>query len=322
MTRALLSVLTAVLVACTPAWAADKKIVKIGHFPNLTHAQGLIAHQLTRQGKGWFEERLGPNVEIQWFTYNAGPSAMEAFFTGALDFTYVGPNPVLNAFAKSKGRKVRVIAGAASGGSLLMVRKDLDLKTAADFRGKKLATPQLGNTQDIAARAWLIKGGLKITQQGGDAFLIPTANPDQLDLLKRGEIDAVWTVEPWASKLEVETGAKMLVEDRVGLTTVLAATTDVIEKDPALVKKIASANAELTAWIKSHPAEAKALVQAELKEETTKALDAGILDKAWARIQFDSQIDRAVLNSAVADAQTTGFLPADLNFDNLLSTQW
>src|SRR5215211_9133520 len=115
--------------------AQEKTTIRFGHFPNITHAQGVIAHALTRQGKGWFEERLGPNVEIQWFTYNAGPSAMEAIFAGSLDLTYVGPNPALNAYARSRGAEVRVIAGAVNGGSALVVQSDGGLAKPADFRG-------------------------------------------------------------------------------------------------------------------------------------------------------------------------------------------
>src|SRR4029078_772470 len=130
--------------------AQDKVVIRFGHFPNITHAQGVIAHALSRQGKGWFEERLGPKVEIQCFTYNAGPSAMEAMFAGSLDLTYVGQGPALNAHFKSNEQEVRVIAGAASACAALVVKPDSSIKTAADFRGKKIATPQLGNTQDIS----------------------------------------------------------------------------------------------------------------------------------------------------------------------------
>src|SRR6266536_2223529 len=128
----------------------EKTTIRFGHFPNITHAQGVIAHALSRQGKGWFEKRLGPNVEIQWFTYNAGPSAMEAIFAGSLDVTYVGPSPALNAHFKANGDEIRILAGAANAGAALVIKPDGVIKTAADFRGKKIATPQLGNIQDIA----------------------------------------------------------------------------------------------------------------------------------------------------------------------------
>src|SRR6187401_2756090 len=152
-----MKLLTIITLACATiaqsARAEGKVVLRFGHFPNITHAQGVIAHALSRQGKGWFEQRLGPNVEIQWFTYNAGPSAMEAIFARSLDVTYVGPGPALNAYLKSNGEEIRVISGAANAGAALLVKADSPIKVPNDFRGKKIATPQLGNTQDISCRA-------------------------------------------------------------------------------------------------------------------------------------------------------------------------
>src|ERR1700740_3857260 len=116
--------------------AGDKVIIRFGHFPNITHAQGVIAHALSRGGKGWFEARLGPDVEIQWFTYNAGPSAMEAIFAKSIELTYVGPGPALNAYAKSQTEEIRIIAGAANGGAALVIQPDENLKVPPDFKGK------------------------------------------------------------------------------------------------------------------------------------------------------------------------------------------
>src|SRR4029077_19468566 len=131
-----------------------------------------------------------------------GPSAMEAIFAQSIDLTYVGPGPALNTYTKSNAGDIRLIAGSAHSGAALVVQPDQNLKGPSDFRGKKIATPQLGNTQDISCRAWLASGGLKITQLGGDAQVLPTQNPDQLSLFQEKKIDAVWTVEPWVSRLE------------------------------------------------------------------------------------------------------------------------
>src|SRR4051794_13935136 len=182
--------------------------LRIGHFPNITHVQALVAHGLSRKGQGWFEQRLRPEVKLEWFVYNAGPSAMEAIFADSIDLTYVGPSPAINAYAKARGADIRIIAGAAEGGAALVVQPGAGLQTQADFRGKRIATPQLGNTQDVAARAWLTEGGLRIMLTGGDAQVIPTANPDQLALFQGRQLDAVWTVEPWVSRLETEAGAR------------------------------------------------------------------------------------------------------------------
>src|SRR6201981_3547881 len=165
--------LALLLITVAVSAASDKTVIRVGHFPNITHAQGLIAHNLWRQGKGWFEARLGPDVEIQWFTYNAGPSAMEAIFARSLDVTYVGQGPALNAHLKSNGEEIRILAGAANAGAALVVKPDGPIKTAADFRGKKIATPQFGNTQDISCRARLKAQGFKVTQTGGDVTVLP-----------------------------------------------------------------------------------------------------------------------------------------------------
>jgi NitT/TauT family transport system substrate-binding protein len=306
-TTKLLVTLLAVLGAAIPA-RAEKTVVRIGHFPNITHVQALVAHNLSRQGKGWFEQRLGPDVEIQWFTYNAGPSAMEAVFANSIDATYVGPSPALNAYAKSKGAEIRIIAGSVNGGAALLVQPGSGLKEPVDFRGKKIATPQFGNTQDVAARAWLTDGGLKITQLGGDAQVLPTANPDQLSLFQQKQIDAVWTVEPWVSRIELEAGGKILLEQPDTITTVLVSSVKFLKERPELVKKITDAQRELTEWIKQSPDEAQKLVQAELTEITRKEIKMDLIKHAWPRIILTNDVSLDALKDWVKSAQQAGFL--------------
>jgi NitT/TauT family transport system substrate-binding protein len=245
---------------------------------------------------------------MEYYVYNAGPSAMEAIFTNAIDLTYVGPNPVLNAYGKSQGQEVRVVAGAATGGAALVVPADGRLNKPEDFRGKKIATPQLGNTQDVACRAWLSKQGFHITQLGGDVQVLPTANPDQLSLFQGGQIDAVWTVEPWVSRLELEANGKIFLEQKGALATVLATSVKFQREQPELLKNFVAAHAELTQWINDHPTEAKELVRAEMKELTKRELAATTLDRAWPRLNFSSGISRATFDLLVAEAQSVGFL--------------
>ena len=290
------------------AFAQQKTVIRFGHFPNITHAQGVIAHALSRQNKGWFEERLGPNVEIQWFTYNAGPSAMEAMFAGSLDLTYVGQGPALNAHFKSNGEEIRVLAGAANAGAALVIKPDGPIKTPADFRGKKIATPQLGNTQDISCRAWLKAQGFKVTQIGGDVIVLPTANPDQLAAFQKGDVAGVWTVEPWVTRLEREAGGKVMVEDTQVLTTWLVSSAKFLNNNRELTKKIVGANAELTQWIQSNPEEAQKLLIAELKEETKANFDAAAVAQAWKRIKFTTEVAPELITKAVQDGKDAGFL--------------
>jgi len=321
--RILALVCVAICMACsaptetTGTAGQTKTVVRVGHFPNVTHAQALIAHALTRQGQGWFESRLGP-VEIQWHVYNAGPSAMEAFFAESLDLAYVGPNPVLNAHIKSKGEEVRIIAGSATGGSALVVHGNGSIKTPQDFRGRRVGTPQLGNTQDVSCRAWLVAQGYQVTQLGGDVTVLPTSNPDQLSLFKTRDLDAVWTVEPWVSLLEMEAGGVVYLEEPDALTTVLAARTGFLDTHRELAGKFAAAHAELTRWVLSNPEEARRLVAAELKEETSRAISPDRLERSWRRLRFTSEISLDAIETFVAAARSAGFLSEQPDLSRLV----
>ncbi|HEX4666262.1 MAG TPA: ABC transporter substrate-binding protein [Chthoniobacterales bacterium] len=296
----------------------DEVVIRFGHFPNITHAQGVIAHGLSRQGKGWFEQRLGPNVAIQWFTYNAGPSAMEAVFAGSLDLTYVGQGPALNAHLKSDGQEVRVISGAATGGAALIVRPDGGIKNPADFRGKTIATPQLGNTQDISCRAWLKAQGFKITQLGGEVKVLPVANPDQLGAFQSKQVDAVWTVEPWVTRLEREAKGKVFLEDKQVQTTWLVSSMKFLEQERELAKKIVAANSELTQWIQDHPQDAQQILATELKEETKGAIPPEAIAQAWTRIHFTTEVSPELLSKAVQDGKDAGFFKGSTDTSKLI----
>jgi NitT/TauT family transport system substrate-binding protein len=317
MKKALLILLAASAMAL-PA-GADPLVLRVGHFPNITHVQALVANALSRQGKGWFEKYLGPDVTIQWFSYNAGPSATEGILAGTIDMTYVGPSPAINAYSRSGGREIRIVAGAANGGSALVVQPDEALKVPADFRGKKIATPQLGNTQDIACRAWLTAGGLRITQLGGDAQVIPTENPDQLALFKLKKIDAAWTVEPWVSRLEMEAGAKAVVEDKDSPVTVLVSSVKFLGEHKDIVQKFVAAHRDLTQWIQQNPVEAQKLVEYELTQETRGKIPPNLISHAWDHIILTNDISRDALDKFVANAQAAGFLRRTPDLSQLLA---
>lgn len=304
------------LPSCRPV--RDPGVIRLGHFPNMTHVQGLVAHQLWRRGECWFEKRLG--VKVEWFIYNAGPSATEAIFAGSLDSTYIGPGPVLNAYSKSAGGEMRVLAGAAKGGNALLVRDGSGINKPEDFRGKKIATPQLGNTQDVQLRAWLAEHGLHVTYTGGDAFVVPTENSSQLALMKKGALDAVWTAEPWAALLELEAGAKVFHQDTETVVTLLAASVELVNNSPDLARKLVAAHRELTAWIIEHPVEAKALIKAELAAEMKAAPKDELIDKAYARVIVTDAIDRESLEQMVASAKKAGFLKGIPDLGNLMSS--
>ena len=315
------------LLALAPLAPADKLKLRVGHFPNVTHAQGVIAHGLSRAGKGWFEERLGPDVEIEWYVYNAGPTAMEAMLAGSLDLTYVGPNPALNAHIRSEGDEIRIVAGAASGGAALVVQPDGRIAKDQDFKGKRVASPQLGNTQDVAARSYFKSKGYKITQTGGDVLVIPTANADQLALFQKGDLDAVWTVEPWVTRLELEAKGKIYLEEKTlwpetkgrYVTTHLVSSVAFLEKQSALLEKFIAAHVELTDWINAHPDEARAQVRAGLSAEVRREIPEAVVAGSWRRLRFTAEVDRAQFDALVAEAQSVGFLRDALPLDRLFS---
>lgn len=306
------------VMATAPSSALAGETIRVGHFPNVTHVQGLVAHHLSRSGKGWFEQRLGPDVKIEWYIYNAGPSAMEAILADSIDLTYVGPSPALNAYTKSNGDEIRIVAAAAAGGAALVVQPDSGLKEPAQFRGKTIATPQLGNTQDIACRAWLSNGGLKITQTGGDAFIIPTPNPDQLALFKSKKLDAVWTVEPWVSRLERDAGGKVVVEQSKDSITVLVSGVKFLKTKRDLAAKFVRAHRELTEWILAHPEEAKQMVRQELAAETKAEVSADLIAQAWKRIVLTNDPSLEEYQHFVADAQRAGFIRSTPDLSRLI----
>lgn len=284
-------------------------VIRVGAFPNITHAQPMVG-----KANGWFEKEMGPNVKVEWKSFNAGPSAIEALFAGAIDMAYIGPNPAINGYVRSDGRALRVIAGATSGGAALVVRSDSGVARPEDLHGKRIASPQLGNTQDVALRAWLKSKGLKTRDKGGDVEVMPVANPDQLTLFLKKEIDAAWAPEPWASRLVHEANGRIFVDERTlwpngeFLTTGLIVSTDFLRAHPELVKKWLAAHVELTEWINGHVPQAKQLLNQQIQRETGKALSPQVLDDSFSRMQVTYNPLREALMRAAQSAFDAGFL--------------
>lgn len=305
----LLMAATVLLMLCGCSREEENStVIRMGGFPNVTHVQALVARNMTRNGNGWFERYL-PGYKVEWYTYNAGPTAMEAIFGRTVDLTYVGPSPALNAYAVSAGREVRLLAGAVNGGAALMVAPESGITQAADFKGRSVATPQLGNTQDVSCRAWLTRNGLRCSLEGaGDCRVSPTPNAMQLQLMKQGDIAACWTVEPWVSRLEKMAGARLLVEEPDVVTTVLVGRVGWLRRHPKEAAAIMQAHKELTQWIIDHPQEAQQHVVAELTELTQAPFDPELVSSAWKRLKLTNDIDLPGLQQFVTDAQSCGLL--------------
>ena len=282
--------------------------LRLGYFPNLTHATALVG-----VANGIFTKDLGSNVTLQTKTFNAGPAAVEALFSNSLDITYVGPNPAINAFQKSNGQAVRLIAGATSGGAGLVVKPSIN--GPADLRGKKLASPQLGNTQDVALRNWLKKNGLNTTAEGGgDVQILPQDNAQTLDTFKSGQIDGAWVPEPWTSRLVIDGKGKLLVNeasvwpDGKFLTTTVIVRTQFLKDHPDVVKNFLKGHVEATNYINSHPAEAQQAANQAIAQLTGKALAAQVVQSAWKDLTFTWDPLASTLREEATDAQTVGLL--------------
>jgi NitT/TauT family transport system substrate-binding protein len=282
--------------------------VHAGYFPNVSHSQGLVG-----RATGAFDRALGP-AHIDWKTFNAGPSVIEAVFAGALDLAYVGPNPTIAGYTRSRGEALRVIAGATSGGVALVVRPAANINKPEDFHGKRVASPQLGNTQDVALRAWLLAHGLKLREKGGDVQVIPIPNPDQLTLFLKGEIDAAWAPEPWASRLMEEANARLFLDERdlwpnrQFVTAHLIVGTQFLRQHPDLVKKWLRAHVELTDWINKNPGEAQKILNQQIQKDTGKALPATVLQSAFNRLLVTYDPIGASLLKSAQWAYETGLL--------------
>lgn len=307
--RSVLTILFLLVAAGRASAQSASVAVRAGYFPNVTHSQALVG-----RAQGRFEKALGSGAHIEWKVFNAGPSVIEALFAGALDLAYIGPNPAIAGYVRSKGEALRVIAGATSGGAALVVRPAAGIEKSDDFRGKKIATPQLGNTQDVALRAWLQAHNLKTREKGGDVLVIPIANPDQLTLFLKGEIDAAWAPEPWASRLILEANARLFVDERdlwpnrQFITAHLIVRTAFLRAHPDVVKNWLRAHVELTEWINAKPAEARQIVNQQIQKDTGKALSPQVLDQSFSRLQATYDPIRTSLLTSAQQAFDAGFL--------------
>jgi len=284
-------------------------VIRMGYFPNITHAQALVGIS-----KGTFQHALGKNVSVETKVFNAGPSVIEAMFAGKLDIAYIGPNPAINGYIKSHGQALKIVAGACSGGASLVVRKDAGIADIKDLAGKKIASPQLGNTQDVALRAWLKHNDFTLKEKGGNVQVIPVANPDQLTLFLKKEIDAAWTVEPWVSRLIREGNGVLYLDestlwpDGKFVTAHVIVSKKFLDNNPQLVKKWVEAHVETTLWINEHPDQAKQIINMQIKKETGKALDENIINDAFSRLEITYDPISSSLVKAAESAYEQGFL--------------
>jgi NitT/TauT family transport system substrate-binding protein len=286
--------------------------LRLGYFPNITHAPALIGVK-----NGLFQQALG-STKLEPKTFNAGPAAIEALFSGAIDATYIGPNPAINAWATSKGTAIKIIAGSTSGGAGLVVKEGIN--TPADLKGKKIATPQLGNTQDVALRAWLKSNGLNADQQGGgDVSVLPQDNATALQAFAQGAIDGAWVPEPNLSRLILESKGKLLVNEKdlwpngQFVTTHLIVKQEFLKKYPETVKKLLQGHLAAEKFIATDNAGAQQAANEQLGALSGKPLKDEILASAFKNLTFTNDPIASSLYTSAQHAQDVGLLkPVDL----------
>jgi NitT/TauT family transport system substrate-binding protein len=290
--------------------AADARALRLGYFANVTHAPAIVALE-----QGFLSEALGPGVKLELRTFNAGPEAVEAIFSDALDASYVGPNPAINAFAQSGGEAIRIVAGATSGGASLVVAREIS--APAQLKGSKLATPQRGNTQDVALRAWLHENGLSSDLEGGgDVSILPQPNAQTLETFRAGEIQGAWVPEPWATRLVLEGGGSVLVDERTlwpdgkFVTTHLMVRTAFLREQPELVASLLRAHVRAVELLNAEPEKSREIVNAAIGRLTGKALPPEVIERAWAALVFTVDPIASSLRKSAEDAAAVGLLDA------------
>jgi NitT/TauT family transport system substrate-binding protein len=320
--RALATVTVAVAALTVPAVASaapdrggdDSVTLRLGFFPNVTHAPALVGVE-----GGLFEDNLGSNVTLETSTFTAGPEAVEAIFSDALDVSYIGPNPAINAFAQSGGEAVRIISGAASGGAYLVVNPDIE--KPRDLEGKTIATPQLGNTQDVALRTYLKDKGFETdTTGGGEVSILPQDNAQTLELFRSGDIDGAWVPEPWATRLIDEGGGKILVDEADlwpggrYVTTHVIVRTEFLEENPDVVKQFLEGQVAANDLIADDPEQAQELVGEAIEELTGKPIAPELVAASFENIEFTNDPVASSLRESAKNAEAAGLLePVDLD---------
>jgi NitT/TauT family transport system substrate-binding protein len=296
--------------AAAPAGAAaspSTTTVRLGYFPNVTHAPALVGVE-----GGLFQHDLGPALRLSLQTFNAGPAAVEALLSDSIDASYVGPNPTINAFVQSHGA-VRVISGATSGGAFLVVRPGIT--KPSDLKGKVLASPQLGNTQDVALRTWLSTKGLKTdTSGGGDVSIRPQDNAVTLQTFEQHQIDGAWVPEPWATRLVTEGGGKILVDERTlwpnrtFVTTELIVRTDFLQRHPDVVRRLVNGQVDAVDLLAKNPTRAEQLVGQGIQHATGKGLSASLIAASFQSMTFTNDPIASSLQTSARHAKQLGLL--------------
>lgn len=294
ITMALLVTMILSLTACGST-KEEKTSVHIAYFPNITHAQAL-----TMKSKKTLEEKWKDRCDVSWKSFNAGPAEMEAIFAGEIDLGYIGPVPALSANVKSNG-DVKIISNATDAGSVLLKRKDANIQSVKELDGKKVAVPQVGNTQHLCLLHILEENGLKTTDKGGTVTVNASSNADILNLIDNGSVDAALVPEPWGTTIEKNGNAEVLLNEKEVFmngdypVAVVVASNDFMKEHPDLVKEFLEAHEDTSLYINQNTGEAANIINAEIKEATGKSLETDILKSAFSRMTINTKMNKKTI---------------------------
>lgn len=301
--------LSLVGIALNSSSASDENKLRIAYFPNIGHAIPIVGME-----KGFFESSLGNTTQIESRVFDSGPQAIESLFANSIDLAYVGPGPAINGFLNSENHNVKILAGAASGGASFIVHPLSEINSASDFAGKKIAAPQIGNTQDVSLRYYLSENGLKPAEKGGSVIVYNISNPDIYTLFVKGDIDGAWVAEPWATILETELSGKRLFHEeelwpnQEFASVLLIANTNFVEKNPAIIANFLDSHHETANWINQNPTETRVIFNNFLTSHLGQSLSDDVVDIALSNIQITDDPLPDSVHSFAEKADSLGYL--------------
>ena len=286
--------------------------IRVAFFPSVVHAVPIIGMETQT-----FANNLNADLDIQVKIFDSGPQVIESIFSNSVDIAYVGPGPVINGFLKSDGNDLKILAGAASGGASFVIQKNSGLDLIENYSGKRIAAPQISNTQDVSLRHYLAENGLTTAEKGGDVFVLNIANPDIYTLFAKGDIDGAWVPEPWATMLVEELdGIRLFDENKFWpenqfSSVLLIGRSDYIEKNPEIIKKWINANEKTAQWINNHPDESKKLYNEFLNSYMGRTLPQNIVEKSFSNIIITSEPLENSVHTFAERADALGYLGRD-----------
>ena len=286
--------------------------IRVAFFPSVVHAVPIIGMETQT-----FANNLNADLDIQVKIFDSGPQVIESIFSNSVDIAYVGPGPVINGFLKSDGNDLKILAGAASGGASFVIQKNSGLDLIENYSGKRIAAPQISNTQDVSLRHYLAENGLITAEKGGDVFVLNIANPDIYTLFAKGDIDGAWVPEPWATMLVEELGGVRLFDENEFWpenqfsSVLLIGRSDYIEKNPEIIKKWINANEKTAQWINNHPDESKKLYNEFLNSYMGRTLPQNIVEKSFSNIIITSEPLENSVYTFAERADALGYLGRD-----------